>query len=188
MVHAAAMSQTGLWSFQDEAWQGVSEAAARRIPPGGEHSLAWLTWHIARIEDVTMGILVAGGPQILESGRWQAQLNTGCRHTGNLMSAEEIVQLSAAVDLDAMLAYRLAVGQRTREVIRQLAPADLRRRVDPARLQRLADEEAVAPAAGDLLAYWGGLTIAGLLLMPPTRHPFVHLNEALRIKSKITRE
>ena len=188
MVHTTAMSQSGVWSFQDEVLQGVSEAAARRIPPGGEHSLAWLTWHITRIEDATMGVLAAGSPQILESGRWQPRLNTDFRHTGNVMTTEDVARLSREIDLDALLAYRLAVGRRTREVIRQLAPEELRRRVDSARLQHLADDGTVAPGAGDLLAYWGGLTIAGLLLMPPTRHPFIHLNEALRIKSKIARE
>jgi hypothetical protein len=30
--------------------------------------------------------------------------------------------------------------------------------------------------------YWSRRTVAGLLLMPPTRHCFLHLNEALRIK------
>jgi hypothetical protein len=29
---------------------------------------------------------------------------------------------------------------------------------------------------------WSRRTIAGLLLMPPTRHNFLHLNDALRIK------
>jgi hypothetical protein len=36
-----------------------------------------------------------------------------------------------------------------------------------------------------VLEYWGGLTYAGLLLMPPTRHNFIHLNEALRVKKKV---
>jgi hypothetical protein len=51
-------------------------------------------------------------------------------------------------------------------------------------LQQVLDEGAVVQEAQGLLDYWGGLNIAGLLLMPPTRHNFVHLNEALRIKQK----
>jgi len=35
-----------------------------------------------------------------------------------------------------------------------------------------------------VIDYWSGLTLAGLLLMPPTRHNFIHLNEALRLKQK----
>jgi hypothetical protein len=33
--------------------------------------------------------------------------------------------------------------------------------------------------------YWSKKTIAGLLLMPPTRHCILHLNEAMRIKEKL---
>jgi hypothetical protein len=46
------------------------------------------------------------------------------------------------------------------------------------------DERAVLEAASDITDYWGKRTIAGLLLMPATRHNLVHLNEALRLKQK----
>ena len=45
-------------------------------------------------------------------------------------------------------------------------------------------QASVAREAMGLIEYWGNLTIAGLLLMPPTRHNFVHLNEALKVKKK----
>ena len=43
---------------------------------------------------------------------------------------------------------------------------------------------AVLPTGNAVIDYWSGLTLAGLLLMPPTRHNFIHLNEALRLKQK----
>jgi hypothetical protein len=49
------------------------------------------------------------------------------------------------------------------------------------------DEGALLPEAIGILQYWSKRTIAGLLLMPPTRHNFLHLNEALRIKLKLQR-
>ncbi len=54
MVHAAQMSGSHLWSFEDEVLDSLTEADYRHIPPKGEHSIAWVIWHIARIEDVTM--------------------------------------------------------------------------------------------------------------------------------------
>ena len=173
------------WSFEDDAFDGLSEAAARAIPPKAEHSIAWLTWHITRIEDMTMNVLAMGEPQVFVSQGWQERLRAIASDTGNVMSESEVARLSAAIDVAALRAYRLAVGRRTRQVIARLSPEDLKRKVDPARLQRLVDEGAVLPSAGDLLDYWGGLTIAGLLLMPATRHPFVHWNEALRIKEML---
>ena len=185
MVHAAAMSQSGLWSFEDEAWAGLSAGELRTIPPGQEHSIAWLVWHITRIEDITLNILVAGRPQLLRRGAWQSRLKTSISDTGNATSPQDIAQLSAAIDLDELKAYRLAVGRSTREIVQNLRPGEIKNRVDPIRLAGLTAEGAVVPAAQEIIEYWGGLTIAGLLLMPPTRHSYIHLNEALRVRQKL---
>jgi hypothetical protein len=184
MVHSAVMAETGLWSFADEVLQDITDAAMRCIPRNGEHSVAWIIWHMARIEDVTMNLLVAGSPQLLHQDGWFDRMNVPYRHTGNAMAPEQIADLSATIDLDALKAYRVAVGRRTREVVGELPPESLKLKVDPARLQQITDEGAMLAGAGEILAYWNKRTIAGLLLMPPTRHNFVHLNEAQRVKRK----
>jgi hypothetical protein len=46
-------------------------------------------------------------------------------------------------------------------------------------------EGAVLPEAMEIINYWSSKTIAGLLLMPATRHCILHLNEAERIKAKL---
>jgi hypothetical protein len=181
-VHSAAMSGSEGWSFADEVWDGHTEESARRIPEQGEHSLAWIIWHIARIEDVTMNVLAAGDEQLLHRDNWLERLGIMLRHTGNAMEREAVARLSAQIDLEALRAYRLAVGRGTREIVSRLQPTALRQKVEPGRLQRLSDEGAVTEEAAGLLEYWGGRTIAGLLLMPATRHNFVHLNEARRLK------
>ncbi len=57
-LHSTRMEDGADGSFEDEVFRGLSEADTRRIPPGGEHSIAWLIWHIARCEDVTLNLLV----------------------------------------------------------------------------------------------------------------------------------
>jgi hypothetical protein len=182
-VHTAALPDGAGWSFEDEVWQGLSEAGARRIPPKGEHSIAWMAWHITRIEDMTLNVLVAGTPQVFDAG-WAARLCVPVRDTGNASSGEDIERLSAAIDLGALREYRRAVGRRTREIIQALTPELVRRPVAQAALEALLADGSVAPGSAGLLDYWGSLTTAGLLLMPATRHPFVHWNEALRQKPK----
>jgi hypothetical protein len=184
MVHSARLDPLAACSFEDEVWAGADEAALRRIPPGGEHSIAWIIWHIARIEDVTMNLLVAGTAQKLHSENWPERMNWTAVSTGNAMDGAGVRELSASMDLGALRAYRHAVGDRTRQVVQQLRPEELSQKVTASRLQRVMEEGAVIEAARGLIDYWGGLTIAGLLLMPPTRHNFVHLNEAARIKRK----
>jgi hypothetical protein len=184
MVHSAEMVEARLWSFEDEVWNGLCPAVARRIPAGREHSIAWITWHITRIEDATMTMLVAGGGQLLHGGHWYERLKVAARDTGNLMSVVDIALLSAEIDLAVLRQYRIAVGRQTQAVVQRLSPPELAQKVTPTRLNQLIDQGVVIPEAVNVLAYWGGLTIAGLLLMPPTRHNFIHLNEAMRLKSK----
>jgi hypothetical protein len=184
MVHASVMSQTGLYSFDDDLWDGLSEAAARRIPPKGEHSICWMMWHTARCEDITMNMLVAGSPQVLHRGGWLNQMKISICDTGSVMTIEEIAAFSASIDVTAIRTYRNAVGRRTREIIQQLAPGSLKQTVDPACIQQVLTEGAVLETARWLTDYWGSRTFAGLLKMPVTRHNFVHLNEAMRLKPK----
>ena len=66
LLHASAMSQLGFSTFEDEIWQGLTDQAARCIPPKAEHSIAWVFWHLTRIEDITMNLLVAGTAQLFE--------------------------------------------------------------------------------------------------------------------------
>ena len=184
MLHSARMSQETICSYEDQILDDMTEERIRRIPQNCEHSVAWLIWHLARIEDVAMNILVADSPQILHRDGWFERLEIAARDTGNAMAAEGVATLSAAIDIEALRAYRVAVGRRTREIVTQLEPEELKQKVDPARLQQVLDEGAVVEAASGLIAYWSKRNIAGLLLMPPTRHCFIHLNEAARVNQR----
>jgi hypothetical protein len=185
MLHTAAVSNRGLHSFEDDVWQGLSEAQFRAIPPKFEHSIAWIFWHLTRIEDITMNRLAGGQPQIYSQDDWAARLNAPVCDTASAMDEQAVAALSARVEMAALRQYRFAVGRATRQVVSQMQPGDFQKKVDPERIRLARNEGAVVPEAGWLLDYWGGLTIAGLLLMPPTRHIFVHLNEAQQIKRKL---
>ena len=185
MVHDAEMSKLGLYSFADEVWQGEDEVILRCVPPKFEHSIVWLIWHIARIEDMTMNVLMAGKSQIFFQDNWLRKLKITETHSGNIvMDKADVTAFSRAIDIEALKAYRLSVGRATREAVAVLRPDEVQQKVSPARLQELLDDGSVPPEATRLIEYWVNLTIAGLLLMPPTRHCLVHLNEALKVKKR----
>jgi hypothetical protein len=184
MLHSAEMDPSSTWSFEDEVVSDMTEDQIRRIPVNCDHSIAWLIWHIARIEDVAMNMLVAGDRQLLHHDGWFERMKVTARDTGNVMDEEGVADLSNTVDLEELRGYRVAVGRRTREIVNQLSQEDLKRKVSPSRLQKVMDVGAVIEAARGLIEYWGKRNIAGLLLMPATRHNFIHLNEALRLKSR----
>jgi hypothetical protein len=184
MLHSAQMAQTEPWSFEDAILNDMTEEQIRRIPQNCEHSVAWCIWHIARIEDVAMNLLVAGRPQILHRDNWLERMKMTVGDTGNAMDKQGMAALNATIDVDALRAYRLAVGHGTREIVQQLQPEALRQKVEPSRLQQVLDEGAVVKAASDIVDYWSRRNIAGLLLMPATRHHLTHLNEAYRLKRR----
>jgi hypothetical protein len=183
-LHSKQVAPDQTFSYEEAVFGDANEEQMRRIPRNEEHSMAWCLWHLARIEDVTMNILISGEDQLFERDGWAERLGVNTRDTGNALSTDEIAGLSASVDLPALRAYRNAVGNRTRQIVPQLTITQLRQKVDPSRLQRIRGEGAVCEASLGLLDYWGGRDLAGLLLMPPTRHNFIHLNEALRLKKK----
>lgn len=185
MVHAAAMAREGGWSFQDEVLEGLTDEQIRRQPGVGTNSIAWLLWHIARIEDVTMNLLVAGRPQVLDEDAWLARLGLTSQDVGTAMGDADVAEVSGRLDLEALRAYRVAVGQRTRTIVRALQPWDLRAVVEPSHVQTLLAAGALADAAHGLADTWGGWKKVRFLLMPATRHSFTHLNEARRLRGKV---
>ncbi|MDD3244412.1 MAG: hypothetical protein PHD32_11955 [Eubacteriales bacterium] len=102
--------------------------------------------------------------------------------TGNAWSDEEILSFSAQVDPQALLAYRDAVGRRTREITQAFTPADMKRKILPEDTARIQSEGGVTahPDSIWLLDFWGKKDVAGLLLMPATRHQTLHLNDCVK--------
>lgn len=183
-LHSVTMADSQTSSLEDEVLDDMPDAQVRRIPSNCEHSVAWCIWHIARIEDIAMNILVADSQQILHQDDWSSQLEIQFRDSGNAMDKEAVVELSRRINIQMLRSYRVAVGRRTREIVQGLGPEALEQKVVPSRLQRVKDEGAVVAAADGVVEYWGKRNVAGLLLMPATRHNLVHLNEALRLKRK----
>ena len=186
-VHSAEMSHSSAWSFEDEVLDSLSDSRLRSRPAGVMNSFAWLIWHMARIEDVTMNLLVAGRPQVLDEADWVKQLHLNRRDVGTTMSENEVADFSNQVDCSVLRAYRIAVGRRTREIASSLQPSELWERIDPTNIHRLMAAGALAEAAYQLAQVWGGRKKAGMLVMPATRHNFTHLNEAFAIRRKLVK-
>ena len=77
-----------------------------------DETIAWALWHIARLEDLTMNLLVSGGEQVWNR-EWARCLGTAVADTGNAMSDDQIMELSKALRPAELLQYRSAVGRRT---------------------------------------------------------------------------
>jgi hypothetical protein len=189
--HAALHSvriHPGGFSFQDEALRGLSEDIWRIPLKGSGHSVVWNIWHITRIEDVTMNMLVAGGTQIFRSGGWREKIGVSLEEVGNDMPDRTLGILNRRADIRALMAYRLAVGRRTRQILRTIRMDSLWEPIEPERRAQLGSEGVIRPAARWLIDYWCGRRKIDLLLMPPTRHGLVHWNEILKNRKWLQRQ
>jgi hypothetical protein len=156
------------------------------MPTSKDETIAWVVWHIARIEDLTMGVLVAGEDQLLNED-WKKRMNAPITDTGNALDDDGIMRLSKSLQVEELLHYRSAVGKRTRQIVANLQPGDMVRKVTPHAIEKIRLEGGVTMEEDSkwLLEFWGGKDVAGLLLMPPTRHVMLHLNDCCKWKKAI---
>jgi len=181
ILHSERVAPGAPWSYEDLLLDGLDEEIFRTIPKDQEHSVVWIVWHLSRIEDITMNMLVAGRDQVFTSGGWFEKTGAPFKHTGNGTGIGAARDLSEKVDIPALRQYRYAVGHATRQIVPTLTHLDLKQKMDPLRLKRVIDEGAVDQAGSGVVDYWSRRDVAGLLLMPPTRHTIVHWNEAHRL-------
>jgi hypothetical protein len=170
-------------TYMDELWEDLGDTAFRTMPTIKDDTIAWNIWHITRIEDLTANYLIAGCEQVLEE-TWLRKLNTRVTDTGNAMTDEEIISFSNEVDKDALYQYRNEVGRRVKGILEGLQFEDLKRKVPQKGIQRIAELGGVSPHpdAVWLLGFWGRKNVAGILLMPITRHQVVHINDSRRLR------
>jgi hypothetical protein len=155
------------------------------MPSSKDVTIAWNLWHITRIEDMVVSRLIFHREEIFE--QWQERLNTSARDTGNAMTDDEIIELSNQINVDQLIEYRKTVGQQTKDMIRNLKHSDLFFKVRKEDLEMLAESGSISRHLDAiwLLDFWGKKDVAGLLLMPVLRHPFVHLFDNLKLMKKI---
>ncbi len=112
------------------AVEGVDLERLVEPPAPGANTIAWLVWHLARVQDDHVAEIL-GEEQLWASGDWARHfgLDPDPSNTGYGHSAEEVT----AVRPDrpgVLLEYLAAVDARTRTLLESIVPADLDHVVD----------------------------------------------------------
>ena len=106
--------------------EGLTPAEARWQPTMDTNHIAWLVWHMARVEDSWVSRLLDGTPQVWTTGGWADRFgmdpeSTGSGHTGvNVRAMPE-------VPLDDLMDYFKAVRSVTLGYLSEVTEADLSR-------------------------------------------------------------
>jgi hypothetical protein len=108
---------------------GLDDDALAWRPDPAANSIAWLVWHLTRIQDDHVAD-VAGEEQVWTAGGWYDRFGLpfppaehGYAHT-----AEQVGQVRASADL--LAGYHAAVADRSAAYVATLGPDDLDRVVD----------------------------------------------------------
>ncbi len=112
------------------AVDGVDLELLNEPPAGGCNPIAWLVWHLARVQDDHVAEIL-GVDQLWVSGGWASQfaLDPDPSNTGYGHSPAEVAAVRPQRP-DVLLEYLDAVDTRTRTMLEALVPADLDRIVD----------------------------------------------------------
>jgi DinB family protein len=112
------------------AVEGVALEGLTRPPRPGTNTIAWLVWHLARVQDDHVSELLEAD-QIWVTGNWGPRfgLDSDPSNTGYGHSPEEVASVRPERP-EVLLAYLDAVDARTRPMLEELTPADLDRIVD----------------------------------------------------------
>jgi uncharacterized damage-inducible protein DinB len=112
------------------AVQGLSPEDLRRAPAEGANTVAWLVWHLTRVQDSHVAELL-GTEQIYLCGNWAPRFgrkpdpsDTGYRHTAAQVAAV------APESWHVLVGYYGAVHARTVDFLGGLTDEDLDRVVD----------------------------------------------------------
>ncbi len=112
-----------------QAVEGLDEDRLAFRPDPDANSLAWLVWHLTRVQDDHVAA-VAGGEQLWTVGGWVERfgLPFDVGATGYGQTSEEVGRVRAGAEL--LIAYQDAVHRSTVDYLATLEDADYARVVD----------------------------------------------------------
>jgi hypothetical protein len=180
VVHSAAVAGNKM-SAVERTLTGLSDEQMRVRPREDLNSLAWLVWHIARVEDIMVNPVLAGRAQVFDDA-WLKRLGITRRDFGIGMTKPEVSELTATIDLAALREYRDAVGRRTRDIVGGFKDQDWQGEVPAASLERAAAEGAFGTRAEQLVKAFTGRPRAMVLSGIALFHPAQHLGEAATVR------
>ena len=159
-------------------WEMVPDDLMRQRPHPRVNSIAWILWHLTRVEDAGLNRFVVDGSQVLDDGSWMEKMDLPIRHSGGDMNFAEVDDLSQRINLQALQEYSKAVQLRTREVVSQLTYDSLDSVMEEDYLRVILFNEGLAsPRSAGLLQNYLGWTKGKCLMNFGMTHPYQHVGE-----------
>jgi uncharacterized damage-inducible protein DinB len=132
-MHTADLLTDAFGRVREEVHQAVDGLTAEELafrPDPDANSIAWLTWHLARVQDDHVSD-AASKEQVWTGGDWVKRFGFpfDAQATGYGHGTEEVAQVTGA-SAELLVAYYDAVHEQTLRFVAGLTAADLDRVVD----------------------------------------------------------
>ena len=174
--------------FYNQLRENWSDEQLRKSAHSSMNSLAWVMWHVARVEDAGVMRFVARQPQIFQVDGWKDKLKVEVDHFGFGMTYKEMRKLSEAIDLDALQSYWDAVIKQTYAVVDALTEAQMDEVLSDEEVEQVMVFEGVgAEVVGTNVPYAGWTRLEALFHFSVT-HYYWHGGEVRTIEGLFLEE
>lgn len=165
--------------FYDDLWDRYDETTLRTPAHPTANSLLWIFWHIARVEDAGVTRFVTKEAQLLHRDNWNAKLGTDITHFGFGSTQEEMLKVSAALDINAVRDYWNAVIAYVFAAVDTLSPETLDELLTDDEVRTVLSDEGVAPprVLEETIPIYSGWTRLEALYHFSTTHYYWHGGE-----------
>jgi hypothetical protein len=151
-------------------------------PDGADNSIAWIVWHLARMEDVAINAVVRGGQQVLETDGWGARMSVADMRTGTGFAPSDVRGIEQILDVDGLDGYWTAVRRATISWLETAPSLD----EVPDATSRLAAIPAIVPSEGGWIhEEWMGKPARYFVRTVVIAHGYLHLGEMRSVRSRL---
>lgn len=119
------------WGVILKATDGLTQDELAKRPTDQANSIAWMLWHMTRVEDAIVSGRLTGQPQAWVAQKWHQRFGMpdDTQATGGRQTAEDVAAFQAP-SRDAMLGYASAVRDTTRSYLQKVTSEDLDEQVE----------------------------------------------------------
>ncbi|MBI4188511.1 MAG: DinB family protein [Chloroflexi bacterium] len=107
------------WGYQTLAVDGLTQEEAAWSPCAECNSIAFILWHVTRVEDFFVNRVIQHQPEVYESEGWQPKLGTPVKGTGYEYTVEQL-HAWPVPELTIIRGYSNAVRKKTLDFIRSV--------------------------------------------------------------------
>lgn len=109
-----------------QAAEGLSPEQLHFVPEGESHSIAWIIWHGARVEDLIVQQVIKGEPQEWDAAGWAERTGLPAKGFGTGQSTDD-ARAVRIDNYDEFARYAARVAALTQTYLSSLSDDDLER-------------------------------------------------------------